>query len=176
MEERVISIHGLLKWLRLLCLELGSRCCWEVDVQEHGWSDNSVCSENLGEILCPHQALKTTCAWVHMPRKLSVRHPDTSGAGLPGLLSQAHVPYILFRSPCGTQVMLKVMQNFNHDVCKGKHFSCDTTLPAAMKSVWVFSCLPGRADLSFGWSAQLWSYCSFVHSQSWCCSVSHWCS
>lgn len=38
----------------------------------------------------------------------------------------------------------------------------DFSLPAAMKSVWVFSCLPRRADLSFGWSALLWNYCPFA--------------
>lgn len=31
-EERVTNIHGLLKWLRPLCLELNSGHCWEVDV------------------------------------------------------------------------------------------------------------------------------------------------
>lgn len=35
-------------------------------------------------------------------------------------------------------------------------------LPEAMKYVQISSCLPRRADLSFGWSVQLWSYCSFA--------------
>lgn len=58
------------------------------------WSDTSVPSGSLGESLCLHQAVETTHVWVHMPRKLSVRHPGVSGVELLGLLSKAHVPYI----------------------------------------------------------------------------------
>lgn len=94
MEERVTNIHGLLKWLGPLYLQLDSGCCWEIDVQDNGWSDTGVPSGSLGETLCLHQAVETARAWVHKPGKLLVRHPGTSGAGLPGLLSQAPVPYI----------------------------------------------------------------------------------
>lgn len=50
--------------------------------------------QDFGRDPLPSSIVKTTCAWIPVLGKLPVRHPCASRAGLPHLLSQAHVSYI----------------------------------------------------------------------------------
>lgn len=64
------------------------------------WTCGSVAGQILVSLLrfwerpSPFIAVKTTCAWAPMPGRPPVRHPCASRAGLPQLLSQAHMLYI----------------------------------------------------------------------------------
>lgn len=116
---------------------------------------------DFGRDLFPSSTAKTTCAWIPMPGKVPVRHPCASRPGLPQLLSQPMCPTY-------HQIPLRQLKHAESHVkfqpwfLQGQTFQLwHCTLPEAMKSVRIFSCLPGEADLSFGWSVQLWSYCSF---------------
>jgi len=174
MEERVTNIHGLLKWLRPLCLELDSRLCWEADVQEHGWSDTAVPAGSLGETLCLRQTVETAHAWVHMSQKLLVRHPGASGAGLPGLLSQAHVPYIppdplaALRS-CWKSCEISTVMSARANISAVRLFlasSCEICLG-------IF--LLAKESWAFLWVKHLALELLSRRSWSWHCSVGHHC-
>lgn len=155
MEKRIINIHGLVKWLRPLFLVLDSGHMWE-----HGWLVTGIPSENLGETL--HQLWK-----LHVPEPLCLEN----------LQGGTHVHLKLGFLSCSPRLVCPTyhqipLRHLNHTeshvkfqlwFLQGQTFQLwHFTLPEAMKSVRIFPCLPGRDDLSFGWSVQLWSYCSFA--------------
>lgn len=158
-EKRVMSIHGLVRWLRPLFLVLDSG---HIDTWQPGWSVTGVPSEILGEALSLHQLWK-----LHVPESLCL-----------GIFQWGtHVHLELGFLSCSPRPMcptyhLIPLRHLNHAeshvkfqlwFLQGQTFQLwHFNLPEAMKSVQIFSCLPGRADLSFGWSVQLWSYCSFA--------------
>lgn len=158
MEKRVMSIHGLVKWLRPLLLVLGSG---HTDTGEHGCPVTGVPSEILGETLSLHQLWK-----LHVPESLCLGtfqwgthvHLELGfGCSPLPVCPTLHLIPLWHLHPAESQAEFQLW------FLQGQTFQLwHFTLPEAMKSVRIFSCLPGRADLCFGWSVQLWSYCSLL--------------
>lgn len=157
MEKRVMNIHGLMKWLRPLFLDSG-----HTDV-----------GSQLVSYWCPLWDFGRDPLSLHQLWKLHV--PGSLCLG--NFQWGTHVHLELDFLSCCPRLMCPAyyqlsLGHLNHAkshvkfqlwFLQGQTFQLWCfTLPEAMKSVWIFSCLPGRADLSFGWSVQLWSYCSFA--------------
>lgn len=156
-EERITNSHSLLNWLWTQCWRVGTGLL----VRGRGtgvWLVRYLCSWVFGGTVCLGWAMETPCAWVFMPRKLSSE----------GTLVQLELDSLRCSSrllcPTYHQIPLRhsIHTGYHLKCCKNRHSALSIFLARSHESVWVFSCLPDIADLSFRWSALLWSPCPFT--------------